>query len=118
MIIFKGKEYDVVCNMYVLHQYCKRIGENNLTKALNSLATIGGADGIQADGIERWSSIFYEMLLAGAKKNGEKLDLTFEDCFDSVLDAELIETVTGVIVASMPNENTVRPSKKKAERMS
>ena len=116
MISFKGKEYHLVCNMYVLLQFCKRINENSLTSALKRLSSMGGADGIKVDGLESWSAILYEMLLQGAKVNGTDLDITYEDCFETVLDTELVEEATKVILDSLPNENGARQFKKKATK--
>jgi len=101
--------------MYVLIQFCKRIGEKNLTNALNKLSSMGGAEGIKVDGVEAWVSMLYELLLAGAKKDGVELDLKIEDCYDTITDFDLITVVSQVIAESMPNQENIRAQKKRTE---
>jgi hypothetical protein len=111
LVKINGKDYPIECSIYVLVQYCKRIGENSVTVAMSNLSNIGDANGIKADGVENWASILYEMLLRGSKKAGKELDLDIEDCYDTITDVELISTVIGVIASSMPDAETIRKSK-------
>ena len=116
MVAINGKEYAIVCNMFVLIQFSKRIGEKNLTTALNKLSSIGGAEGIKVEGVDAWAAILFELLLAGAKKTGEALDLSLEDCYETVMDTELILEVSQVITDSMPSAEHSRNAKKKGQK--
>lgn len=116
MAQINGKEYVLKCDVYTLVQFAKKIGEESITVAMGKLATMGGADGIKVEGVENWATILFEMLKRGAKKTGVELDLTLEDCFETITDADLIEEAVNIISESLPSPETIRKdtSKKKA----
>ena len=116
MAQINGKEYALRCDVYTLVQFCKRINEESITAAMAKLSSMGGADGIKVEGVENWAAILFEMLKRGAQKTETDLDLTLEDCYETITDVELIEEAVGIIAESLPAPETMRKSdgKKKA----
>lgn len=117
MAKINGKEYPLKCDVYTLVQFCKRINEESITKAMNKLSTMGGADGIRVDGVENWAAILFEMLKRGAKKEGVELDLSLEDCYETITDVDLIEEAVSIIAASLPAPETIRSTKGAGKKM-
>tara|TARA_R110002020_G_scaffold231553_3_gene442751 strand:+ start:45 stop:407 length:363 start_codon:yes stop_codon:yes gene_type:complete len=112
MVKINGKEYTLKSDVYTLVQFCKRINEESITVAMAKLSKMGGPDGIRVDGVENWAAILFEMLKRGAQKTGVELDLTIEDCYETITDVELIEEAVAIIAASLPAPETMRKSKR------
>ena len=108
---YNGKEYPIACNMFTLIQYTKRVEEQYLNVALSKLQNVMGEGGIEVDALESWATLFHCMLEAGAKKEGQKLDLTLEDCYESTMDVNVVNAVMDALSKGMPITETERPQK-------
>ena len=117
MAKINGKEYNLRCDVYTLVQFCKRINEESINAAFAKLSKMGGANGIKVEGVETWAAILFEMLKRGAQKGGVELDLTFEDCFETITDVDLIEEATAIMIAALPEPDTIRKGKGAGKQM-
>ena len=113
MITIQNTEHEAVCTMYVLRNYCKRIGQDSLSEALQLLGKSQGESGININFLDYWAALTFEMLKEGARKAGKPLEVDYEDCFDVVTDSKSVESVMALLTAALPKPEQAREYKKK-----